>query len=77
MIEPSKNNYVKNNFVNTNDKMLELEGFLNAEQARATLAEFLRANLGFTCEIISGVKLAKFQEVVINALFQLRSLADF
>ncbi len=70
MIIPSKENYINNEFINTNDELLKLEGFLDEEQARITLAQFLRANLGFTCEIISGVKLAKYQEMTLNALFQ-------
>ncbi len=71
MIIPPKENKIKNEFLNVNNELLELRGELDEEQARITLAKFLRANLGFTCEMISGIKLAKYQELNLNALFQI------
>ena len=46
-----------------NAELSQLKGFLNDKEAKITLAKFLRANLGFTTELISGVKLAPYQEL--------------
>ena len=67
MIEcPDK--YIKK-IKNINQELLELKGFLNDKEAKITLAKFLRANIGFTTELISGVKLAPYQELHIKAFF--------
>lgn len=52
-----------------NEKLLKLEGELNDEDAQASLGEFFRYNLGFCCELLSGVKLAGYQEINMNSLF--------
>ena len=54
---------------NINSELLELKGFLNDREAKITLAKFLRANIGFTTELISGVKLAPYQEIHLKAFF--------
>ena len=54
---------------NINSDLLELKGFLNDKEAKITLAKFLRANIGFTTELISGVKLAPYQEIHLKAFF--------
>ena len=51
-----------------NTELAELKGFLNDKEAKITLAKFLRANIGFSTELISGVKLAAYQEIHIKAL---------
>lgn len=51
-----------------NAELAELKGFLNDKEAKITLAKFLRANIGFSTELISGVKLAAYQEIHIKAL---------
>lgn len=51
-----------------NAELSELKGFLNDKEAKITLAKFLRANIGFSTELISGVKLAPYQEIHIKAL---------
>jgi len=53
---------------NINKKMLELEGFLSDREAKITLAKFMQANLGFTTELISGIKLATYQEVTLRGM---------
>ena len=53
----------------TNKELFELKGFLNDKEAKITLAKFLRANIGFTTELISGVKLAPYQEIHLKAFF--------
>jgi hypothetical protein len=51
-----------------NQKLLKLEGELTDEQAMATMGEFFRHNLGLSCELLSGVKLAELQEIVLLSL---------
>ena len=51
-----------------NAELAQLQGYLNDKEAKITLAKFLRANLGFTTELISGVKLAAYQEIHLKAL---------
>ena len=51
-----------------NAELAELKGYLNDREAKISLAKFLRANIGFTTELISGVKLAPYQEIHLKAL---------
>ena len=53
----------KRDVKDTNLELLDLKGELDSKQAKISLAKFLRANLGFTVELISVIKLAPFQEV--------------
>lgn len=69
MIIDPQNNYVINPHKTRNEELSLIKGELDDEQARVTLAKFLRANLGFTCQMISGVKLFKYQEIILNGLF--------
>ena len=70
MIIPPKNDYVVNKFANTNNELKEIKGEIDEHQAKIALAKFLRANLGFTCQMISGITLAAYQEIVLNCLFK-------
>ena len=51
-----------------NSQLLNLEGELEDKEAKITLAKFLRYNLAFTTELISGIKLAPFQEITLRAM---------
>tara|TARA_R100000808_G_scaffold11976_1_gene30280 strand:- start:12565 stop:14388 length:1824 start_codon:yes stop_codon:yes gene_type:complete len=53
---------------NINEELLKLEGELQDKEAKITLAKFLRHNIGFTTELISGLKLAPFQEITLRGL---------
>lgn len=53
---------------NINKEMMNIEGFLSDREAKVSLARFLHANLGFTTELISGIKLAPFQEVTLRGM---------
>ena len=53
---------------NLNQELLKLEGELSDKEAKITLAKFLRHNLAFTTELISGIKLAPFQEITLRGL---------
>ena len=59
----------KDPIVDINKEILQLGGELEDKEARITLAKFLRSNLGITTELISGIKLAPFQEITLKAFF--------
>jgi hypothetical protein len=52
-----------------NERLLKLPGDLNDEDAKATLGEFFRHNLGITTELLSGIRLAAYQEINLLAWF--------
>jgi len=54
---------------NLNKELLNLKGELPDRQAKITLAKFMRSNLGFTTELMSGIKLALYQEITLKAFF--------
>ena len=54
---------------NLNEQFLNLKGELPDRQAKITLAKFMRSNLGFTTELLSGIKLALYQEITLKAFF--------
>tara|TARA_R110000824_G_scaffold55069_4_gene151690 strand:- start:3548 stop:5380 length:1833 start_codon:yes stop_codon:yes gene_type:complete len=54
---------------NLNEELLELKGELPDRQAKITLAKFMRSNLGFSTELLSGIKLALYQEITLKAFF--------
>jgi hypothetical protein len=41
---------------------------LDEIEARITLVDFLRSNIGLTVELLSGVKLAPYQEITLKAM---------
>jgi len=51
-----------------NAQFRALKGELENKESKITLAKFLRANLGLTTELISGIKLAPFQEVLLKGM---------
>ena len=51
-----------------NNELSKLTGYLNDKEAKISLAKYLRANLGITTELISGIKLAPYQEITLKAL---------
>ena len=53
---------------NVNEQFRSLSGELDNKEARISLAKFLRANLGLTTELISGIKLAPFQEIMLKGM---------
>ena len=54
--------------VDFNKSLLDLKGELDDKEAKISLAKFLRANLGFTTELISGIKLAAYQEATLKGM---------
>ena len=59
----------KKEIPNINEELLGIDGILENKEAKITLAKFLRSNLGFTTELISGIKLAAYQEITLKAFF--------
>lgn len=57
----------KRKLVNLNDEYIHLKGELTDRDAKVTLAKFLRHNVGFTVELLTGIKLAPYQEVTLKA----------
>ena len=51
-----------------NQEILSMKGLLNDREAKISLAKFLRSNLGFTTELVSGIKLAPYQEITLKAM---------
>ena len=58
----------KSSVVDINEELSLLKGELNDKESRISLAKFLRGNLGFTTELLSGIKLAPYQEITLRAL---------
>lgn len=54
--------------VDVNAELAKLKGDLNDKDAKISLAKFLRCNLGFTTELLTGIKLAPFQEITLRGL---------
>ena len=53
-----------------NEKLLKIEGFLEEKEAKLLLYQFLRENITFTADLVSGVKLFPFQHMAIKAMFE-------
>jgi hypothetical protein len=62
--------YKKENFIHVNEEMQKLEGPLSDQEAKVSLARFLHGNLGLTTELISGLKLAPFQEITLRGMME-------
>lgn len=63
--EPPK--YVKP-IRDANLDLAELKGELEDKEAKITFARFLRRNLGFTTELLTGIKLAPYQIITLKGL---------
>ena len=51
-----------------NAELLKLEGILEDREAKISLARFLSSNIGITTELISGIKLAAYQEITLKGM---------
>ncbi len=52
-----------------NSKFEQLQGYLDEQQAKATLAEFLYNNLGIAVEFFLGIKIFPYQEIILRGWF--------
>ncbi|MDO8609358.1 MAG: hypothetical protein Q7R95_02330 [bacterium] len=62
---PKYNKEIKN----FNDELLKLDGELDDFTAKVTLAEFMKRNIGFGCELITGFAPYEYQELLLKAFF--------
>lgn len=53
-----------------NENLLQLEGFLEEDEAKVELFKFLKDNISFTTNLVSGVDLFPFQHMAIKAMFE-------
>lgn len=53
-----------------NQNILDIEGFIEEDVAKENLYKFLRENITFTTNLISGVDLFPFQHMAIKAMFE-------
>ena len=53
----------KTDFPDVNEKFNELKGELTDKEASISLAKFLHDNIGLTTELVSGIRLAPYQEI--------------
>lgn len=53
-----------------NQQILDLEGFLDENEAKQNLYKFLKDNITFTTSLIGGVDLFPFQHMAIKAMFE-------
>lgn len=60
--------YKNSSWVNVNEKLNQLTGELEEKEAKLTLVDFLRSNIGITVELLSGVKLAPYQEITLKKM---------
>tara|TARA_A100001201_G_scaffold73435_1_gene66824 strand:- start:502 stop:2334 length:1833 start_codon:yes stop_codon:yes gene_type:complete len=58
----------KKEITDINKELMQLEGELEDKEAKISLAKFLRGNLSFTTELISGIKLAPYQEATLQGM---------
>jgi hypothetical protein len=64
--------FEKSNIIipNVNDELAKLVGELSDDEARITLAKFLYKNLGFTVELLTGMKLYPDQIINIKGILE-------
>jgi hypothetical protein len=53
-----------------NNELMQLEGYLEENEAKIELYNFLRSNITFTVDLVSGVKLFPFQHLAIKSMFE-------
>lgn len=56
----------KRNLPNINQELMQMNGYLDDKDAELSLAKFLRANVGFTTELVSGIHLESYQEIILK-----------
>ena len=67
--ETGKQKY-QNDFGNVNDEIKKIKGYLDEEEAKYHLYKFLRSNVTFATDLISGVELFPFQHLAIKSMLE-------
>ncbi len=57
------------NKIYTSKEFENLEGFIHEDVARVTLAKYLYYNIGLTVELLLGIKIYPFQEIILRSWF--------
>jgi len=60
----------RNRFPDINKEILDIDGYIEEEEAKVLLYKFLRQNPSFAAELITGVKLFPFQHMSIKAMME-------
>lgn len=60
--------YLKPDLVDYNKEIAQLTGELDDLTAKVSLAKFLRRNIGFTTELLTGIKLAPYQIITVKGM---------
>ena len=55
---------------NVNEELLKIKGHLDEQDAKYHLHNFLRENITFTTNLISGVELFPFQHLAIKSMLE-------
>ena len=53
-----------------NEQLKQVKGFIEEKDAKILLYKFLRENITFTADLVSGVQLFPFQHMAIKAMFE-------
>lgn len=67
--ETGKQKY-SNDFGNVNDEIKKIKGYIDEGEAKYHLYKFLRSNVTFTTDLISGVELFPFQHLAIKSMLE-------
>ena len=55
---------------NVNDEILKLEGYLDDTKAKLWLYKFLKENITFSTELLTGIELFPFQHMAVKAMME-------
>ena len=68
--EPGVQKKKQTEWDNINDLILSKKGFLEEKEAKILLYQFLKQNVTFTVDLISGVKLFPFQHMAVKSMME-------
>jgi intein/homing endonuclease len=60
----------KKNYLISNEELLQKEGFMEEKEAKLLFYQFLRNNITFSTDLITGVKLFPFQHMAIKGMLE-------
>jgi len=66
--EPGLNPSFSSKSFRSNEELEKIEGFLEEEEAKIVLCEFLMNNVGFTTSLLAGIELFPFQNIAIKSM---------
>jgi hypothetical protein len=60
----------KKNYLITNEELLQKDGYIEEREAKLLFYQFLRNNITFSTDLITGVKLFPFQHMAIKSMLE-------